>query len=207
MKAETLYEAVMPYKNIIETLATSMRKNPAVVAVSSDLELRRYESGPIIEAYVEAELSNSEAVTWWLDVRPSGTKWSFEARILGHDDLGETTLHVFPIEVAVSREGCIKAFHDAIMDAKWIDYYATQRTTGQLRTAISVMILALGVTVNEGLGEAVRNQILNTSSIIAVDPQESLRRPSYAMPDVMLRTQDPSRSVTAKTSSLVRSCC
>ncbi|MCW3094439.1 MAG: hypothetical protein JWL77_57 [Chthonomonadaceae bacterium] len=176
MKAETLYRAFMPYKQIIETLALSMRKHPSVVGTHSGVELRHYESGPIIEAYVEAELSNGNAVTWWLDVRPSGKAWSFEARILGNDDRGEITLHVFPTVAASSVQGCVKAFHHAIMEGKWIDFYATQISKDQLQPSVAILILALSLTLNRNLGETVANYTSGSGVTIASDPNDDRPR-------------------------------
>lgn len=176
MKAETLYRAFMPYKPTIETLALSMRKHPAVVGIHSDLELRHYDSGPIIEAYVEAELSNGNAVIWWLDVRSCGKVWNFEARILGNDDRGETTLRVFPTIAASSVQACVKAFDHAVMAGKWIDFYATQISRDQVQPSVAILIMAMSLTLNRSISETVANHLISSGVTIASDPADDWSR-------------------------------
>jgi len=57
----------------------SLRSSAAVASAESRLDVREYAAGDLrIDAYVDAELADGRAVTWWLEARLEGNTWIVE---------------------------------------------------------------------------------------------------------------------------------
>ena len=117
-----LFHSLRSNEVLLSNLAQSLRFSPGVISVHTGLDLRNYRSGTVVEAYVEAEMGNGCAVTWWLDIRERKHEWEFEASILGTDAQGQFTLRRLPTSLVLNIESAPKAFFDKLMEARQIEY-------------------------------------------------------------------------------------
>ena len=62
--------------------ASALRARPEVAGVTRGMDARTYETGAVLEMYVDAELRNGRALSWWVDVYPEDEGWSVSARVL-----------------------------------------------------------------------------------------------------------------------------
>lgn len=76
-------------------LAQKMQPHPDVVRVSHDFECKKYQSGSLIEGYVDLELKNGKSLCWWLEVSWSPENWLIDSRIMINDSEGQVTAHKF----------------------------------------------------------------------------------------------------------------
>ena len=85
MSSESEFVVIPALAQLREQLiahARSLRKNQAVDAVSDKLDVREYPEGGLqIEAYVDAELKNGEALTWWLEARLNDGVWTVDGSL------------------------------------------------------------------------------------------------------------------------------
>jgi hypothetical protein len=59
-----------------------LRGHSAVTKAESRLEIRDYpEGGTHVETYIDAELEDGHALTWWLEARHANGRWAVEATI------------------------------------------------------------------------------------------------------------------------------
>lgn len=49
--------------------------------VVSDVACRRYQSGLMVEIWIEAYLSGDRTLTWWMDIIPRDGSWVIDARV------------------------------------------------------------------------------------------------------------------------------
>jgi hypothetical protein len=75
---------------------------PEVLHVQHALGLRSYQTGPVVEAYVDAELASGNAVGWWLEIHWDKARWLIESSIRLDHEGGEDTITAFPPRKAVT---------------------------------------------------------------------------------------------------------
>jgi hypothetical protein len=71
------------------------RAVPGIKGVNRVLDCRAYKSGTMLEANVEAELKDGNAVCWWLDVSWKQEEWHIEPSVLVTDDESQRVLRDF----------------------------------------------------------------------------------------------------------------
>ncbi len=83
-------------------VAEAVRAFPGVRLVTTDVSPRSYESGPRIEAYVDAELESGNSLAWWLELYEDGGSWVVESSILHTTSQGQDQLRELPARYAVN---------------------------------------------------------------------------------------------------------
>ena len=70
----------------------------SIIAVVYDVECRQYESGLTLEMWAEAEVEDSDALTWWLDMIYGEEGWLLDGRVSwnGQDVVFETPIVTLP---------------------------------------------------------------------------------------------------------------
>lgn len=108
--------------------AAELRARPEVVHVARGVDVRMYESGPVLELYVDAELRNGRALTWWIDLHPEEASLVVSTRVLRMRDSDQEVVLSFSREDA--QDGASLA---AILEStgeqvrKSIDLVASER--------------------------------------------------------------------------------
>jgi hypothetical protein len=105
--ASRLLEALAESKGTLTDFARQLRSQPEVVRVLTNFEPREYQTGFVLEGYVDAELRNGKAMAWWLEARWNESLWTIESRVLVNDDQGQYTFREFPERTAETLDDCI----------------------------------------------------------------------------------------------------
>lgn len=58
-----------------------IRNAPQVVAVTDDTDFKTYDSGPVMDCYVDAELTSGLAVSWWLEITWAAPQFMMAASV------------------------------------------------------------------------------------------------------------------------------
>ena len=109
--------------------AVALRARPEVARVARGVDVRMYESGPVVELYVDAELRNGRALTWWVDLRPEKESLAVSTRVLRMRDSDQEVVLSFSREDAedvASLAAILESTGDQVR--KSIDLVASERT-------------------------------------------------------------------------------
>jgi hypothetical protein len=98
------------------TLAVDFRSRAGVAQVIRGCDLRKYQTGPVLEAYVDVETQSSKAFSWWLEVRWDQEQWIIESSIRESHQNGQDMLIEFPDRVATSLDDLVKSLRHATND-------------------------------------------------------------------------------------------
>jgi hypothetical protein len=90
-----LLEAIATGNEKLISLSETLRSHPAVVRALRGFDCRYYQTGVMVEWYVDAELQNGYAMSWWVDLSWTETNWVIEAKILINRDQGQEVLKEF----------------------------------------------------------------------------------------------------------------
>ena len=100
----------------LAALQTAVRAHPEVVTSRHALDLRDYESGPVLEGYVDAELQSGQALAWWVEAHWDPSGWRIDSSVrVDHAD-GEDLIWSFPPRCASTLDTLIAQLDDAISD-------------------------------------------------------------------------------------------
>lgn len=88
----------------------------ADIKPSRGFDCRAYESGTMLEAYVEAELDGGKTICWWLDVKWRAQEWSIQSSVSLNDDQGQRVLKNFPDKTPQTLDDLIKQLQEAASD-------------------------------------------------------------------------------------------
>jgi hypothetical protein len=91
-----LLEAVATSNEKLISLSQTLRSHPAVVRVLRGFDCRYYQTGVMLEWYVDAELQNGYGMCWWVDVSWTEINWIIESRISINRDQNQEVLKEFP---------------------------------------------------------------------------------------------------------------
>jgi hypothetical protein len=91
-----LLEAVATSNEKLISLSETLQSHPAVVRALRGFDCRYYQTGVMVELYVDAELQNGYAMSWWVDLSWTETNWIIESKILINRDQGQEVLKEFP---------------------------------------------------------------------------------------------------------------
>lgn len=101
MDAASIYairflEAIAGINVKLTEFARILRSEPQVSRIQHNFECHKYQSGAMLEGFVDAELHSRKAITWWLDVKWSVDQWVITARILLNHEQGQDVIKEFP---------------------------------------------------------------------------------------------------------------
>ena len=114
--AVRLFESLADWNFEFTKLAQKFRPHPDVLRVSSNIEHRKYQSGTVIESYVELELKNDKSLCWWLEVRWDDKNWFIDSRILLNDLEGQNTIHQFDERLVTTLDSFLLQLSEAIQE-------------------------------------------------------------------------------------------
>jgi hypothetical protein len=82
-----------------------LRARPDVAKVQHGFDVRGYESGPRVEAYIDVEFADGRSVAWSLDIAFPENDWVLESGVTTMSSDGrEQVLDEFPARIATSPE-------------------------------------------------------------------------------------------------------
>ena len=94
--AAQLLAALAASHEALNSFAERLRQRDGVREVVSQVDLRRFEATTTWEAFVDAELHNSSAICWWLEVREAEGARTVDTRVLSQADERQETMIAFP---------------------------------------------------------------------------------------------------------------
>ena len=77
-----LLAALTEVARSFESLAEELRELAWASSVRQALEFRKYEAATAIEGFVDVEMRNGDALTWWLECVPQDGKWVVSGALL-----------------------------------------------------------------------------------------------------------------------------
>ena len=114
-----MLEAIALSHETLIDLSVKLRFRPEVTDVLQDVYLRRYESGPTVEGYVDATLRNGKGICWWLEVTWDENTWLVESRVTLSNliiDEGTTDLIRFKDKKAETADEFIILLEEATLE-------------------------------------------------------------------------------------------
>ena len=90
-----LLESLADWNFKFSRLAMNFQDHPEVEKSSSNVEFCKYQTGTIIEGYVDLELKNDKSLCWWLEVRWNDLNWFVESSIILNDFEGQNVIYKF----------------------------------------------------------------------------------------------------------------
>jgi hypothetical protein len=112
------FEALAAGNEQLAALTRRLRERPGVESAQHSLDARWYESGPMIEMYVEVELSNGKAMVWGVDLRWDSSQWLIQCFARANDREGQFPLHEFRDRSAITFDEmlvCVRQALDALL--------------------------------------------------------------------------------------------
>ena len=126
MIASILLERIGATNEALIELAQDIRSRPEVSQVVRSLDVRKYKTGPVLEAYVDVETYRAKAFCWWLEVRWDETQWIVEYSVRSHHQYGQDVVIEFPERVSKSLEEFLgnleHATQDLVVSAKMFNF-------------------------------------------------------------------------------------
>ena len=84
--------------------------------VSHSFNCRGYQSGTMLEVYVEVQLKGGVAICWWLDISWRHRHWLIDAAVLVNDDDGQRVLKQFSDRTPRTLQDFIVELKEATTD-------------------------------------------------------------------------------------------
>lgn len=125
MSVAKLFSQLTYHRHALNTLANAMTVYPEVESATAELRLRDYTGESQIEAWVDVELRDGTAVTWWTDIFFKENYWQMEVSLSKTDESGQTTLKVERPPITCSIEVVRSQLFTHIQRAKEMDFYIT----------------------------------------------------------------------------------
>jgi hypothetical protein len=94
-RAIEFLEAIASSNAKLTNLAQLLQGSHEVIRVVNSLECRKYQTGSMLEGFVDVELRNGNALCWNLEVSWNDESWKIDTRILINDPKGQITAHKF----------------------------------------------------------------------------------------------------------------
>lgn len=111
--AQRFLQAVAMGNEQLAEFARNLRSQAIVRRVTRGIDIRAYESGTVLEIYIDAEFETGEGVTWWLDARPVDDGWVVESRVQINRGEYQETIVDFPSRTARTLNEFITGLQDA----------------------------------------------------------------------------------------------
>ena len=109
-------EALARVDRALRDHAIRLRRTSAVTSANARLEPVLYESGHVLEGYVEATLANGDAVCWCLDVRWSEESWIIEATLDRKAGDRQEIVEELPLETGTDLAAFIEALNRVVRE-------------------------------------------------------------------------------------------
>jgi hypothetical protein len=77
-----------------------LKARAEVAEARHTFDVRRYESGAMLELFIDAELSSGKAAVWGLEVSWNDSCWTIEHFVRANDQHGQYSVHEFPTQEA-----------------------------------------------------------------------------------------------------------
>ena len=84
--------------------------------VTQGVDCRAYETGTMLEAYVEAELSDGRIICWWLDISWNQASWRIASSVVLNNDDGQEVLKSFPDKTPITLSDFVDQLQEASSD-------------------------------------------------------------------------------------------
>ena len=117
MDAQSILRQIRTREDLLNKLVQRLRAHSQVLSVRTDLSAREYASGPMIEAYVECELTNGMAAAWTMDIAAKDGRWHMRSHLVANDTQGQFTLYEYPEEQIDNEDDALKKFEQAAKNA------------------------------------------------------------------------------------------
>jgi hypothetical protein len=102
-----LLNAIADSNEQLSAVSENLRLRPGVIHVMRDLDIRKYETGTMIEMFIDVELKGGRAISWSLDIHCHETDWDIDASVrIIHED-GQDPIQEFPARTAKTAEDFI----------------------------------------------------------------------------------------------------
>src|SRR5260370_27681126 len=93
-----------------------LRRLSAVANAQACLEPAFYANGPVLEGYVEANLTNGDVVCWCLDVRWNQDSWAVEATLDRKTGDRQQTVGEIPVETVNDFDAFLKVLKRVVRE-------------------------------------------------------------------------------------------
>jgi hypothetical protein len=120
-KAIELLEAIASSNVKLINLAQLLQDRHEVIRVVNSLECRKYQTGSMLEGYVDVELRNGNALCWNLEISWSDESWTIDTRILINDSEGQVTAHKFNDRTAYTMKEFLELLDEAVEELTQYD--------------------------------------------------------------------------------------
>jgi hypothetical protein len=109
-------ESLAKCNEMLVGLAQKLRQTAGTVDVRRGFELRAYQSGVLLEGYVEAELESSKVLCGWIESSWNEQSWLVETSVLLNDETGQRTYHKFEDRTPSTVDDLVQQLQDAVSD-------------------------------------------------------------------------------------------
>jgi|GEM_PF-6470736 len=106
------------HRHALNTLANAITIHPEVISTDARIELRQYGKETRIEAWLDIELRDGTALTWWADILLQNDWWEMQVSISKTDEYGQEQLSAACVSGSYSIDGIRAQFFTQIMRAK-----------------------------------------------------------------------------------------
>jgi len=113
IQATRVFQGIARCNAALIDLSEVVRLSPEVTAVVRGLDFRGYQTGTVIEGYVDAELTSGKAICGWLEVRWTEEHWIIETRVLVNDATGQRTYKEFAERAPQTLDDFLVQLNDA----------------------------------------------------------------------------------------------
>ncbi len=103
--AATLLGAIALCNERLIDLSRRLAMRPGIRSSSQSLSIRQYGSGPMLEAYVDAELTTGKAAVWGLELTWDQAGWTIDYFVRANDDQGQYSVQEFETLTASTFNG------------------------------------------------------------------------------------------------------
>ncbi len=130
MTLKTIFQEVLKEKDSIETFAKSMKlcvpvdDNDEIIGAFPCIE----NSSTTISAYVDFEMQNGCALTWWSEINETGEGFIFASSHRRNDEEGDHVIEEFKEIIIKDEVHARKLLCDSLMNAKRIASIAENYT-------------------------------------------------------------------------------
>ena len=115
-KVSNLLEAIAASNEELIEFAIKLRALSEVNEVYHRLDCRNYQTGPVLEMYVDAFHKREVGICWWLEVRWNEAEWMIDYAVQLNHDEGRDAIREFPLRTARTIEEFIVQLEGATLD-------------------------------------------------------------------------------------------
>jgi hypothetical protein len=94
--AEDLLEAIAETNCVFREKAVEIGRRRGVTKAITSCEIRKYRTGSALEAHLDAELEDGNAVSWLLEVSWTNAEWTIERKLVKSTNSGQDTIADLP---------------------------------------------------------------------------------------------------------------